>query len=287
MLLAFIPLFFAVAGLTRSTLQSTRDEAARSLGRAVAAHVAEARRARDDHDLKPLLDAEIGSVGLSAIGVYDEQGHRMTQAGDELAVTALPRSVPIEVERSRTIRTSRGRALEVLVPGARGPVVALLDTDDEAARASPLVRLVGLYTAVFALALLVFAYMAITRLILRPIDQLSAAASRVSAGATSLDVPRGGAREIADLGTSFAEMTRQLRSEEEELRRKIQQLEEATAELQSAYRTLVRSERLASVGRLSAGLAHEIGNPIAAILSFQAGGEWSADVFGIVVFGCQ
>src|SRR5438128_1393117 len=36
-----------------------------------------------------------------------------------------------------------------------------------------------------------------------------------------------------------------------------------------AQRRLVRSERLASVGRLSAGLAHEIGNPIAAILGFQ------------------
>lgn len=269
MVLAFVPLFFAVAGLTRSTLQSTRDDAARSLGRAVAAHVSEARKARSDQDLEPLLDAEIGSAGLAAIAVYDQQGALLAVAGNSLARSALPRSVPVEIERTQTIQTKQGRSLEVLVPGSRGPVVALLSTDDEAVRASPLVRLVGLYIGFFALALLIFAYMAITRMIVRPIDQLSAAASRVSAGANTLDVPRGGARELAELGTSFAGMTRQLRSEEEALRLKIEELEHATEELRSAHRTLVRSERLASVGRLSAGLAHEIGNPIAAILSFQ------------------
>ena len=269
MALAFVPLFFAVAGLTHSTLQATRDDSARSLGRAVAAHVSEARAARGDDRLEPLLNAEIGSAGLSAIAVYDEQGMQLAQSGDDLARSALPVRVPTNVERTQTVHTEQGRTLEVLIPGRRGPVVALLRTDDEAVHARPLVRLVALYTGFFALALLVFAYMSITRMIVRPIDQLAGAASRVSAGATTLEVPRGGAREIAELGHSLAEMTRQLRLEEETLRLKIEELQRTTEELQSAHRTLVRSERLASVGRLSAGLAHEIGNPIAAILGFQ------------------
>jgi two-component system, NtrC family, sensor kinase len=53
------------------------------------------------------------------------------------------------------------------------------------------------------------------------------------------------------------------------LRGKIDELERASTDLRSAQDRLVRSERLASVGRLAAGLAHEIGNPIAAILGFQ------------------
>lgn len=269
LVLAFVPLFFAVAGLTRSTLRSTRDDSARSLGRAVAAHVSEARKARSNADLEPLLQSEIGSAGLVAVGVYDADGKVIAVAGERSCASALPRHVPIEIERTRTIQTPTGRALEVLVPGDRGPVVALLSTDDEAVRAQPLVRLVALYIGIFALALMVFAFMALTRLIVRPIDQLSAAARRVSAGATDLEVPTAGARELADLGMSFATMTRQLRSEEEALKQKIEELERATEELRSAHRTLVRSERLASVGRLSAGLAHEIGNPIAAILGFQ------------------
>ncbi|PIE05419.1 MAG: two-component sensor histidine kinase, partial [Sorangium cellulosum] len=269
MLLAFVPLFFAVAGLTRSTLQSTRDAAARSLGRAVAAHISEARKGRADKDLEPLLHAEIGSAGLTAIAVYDEDGKQLALAGNVSTVHALPPHVPIEIERTRTVQTHEGRALEVLVPGTHGPVVALLNTDDHAANAGPLLGLVALYVGIFALAFMVFAYIALTRMIVRPIDQLSSAARRVSAGAAALEGPSSGAREIADLTTSFAAMTRQLRSEEKALRTKIEELERTTEELQSAHRTLVRSERLASVGRLSAGFAHEIGNPIAAILSFQ------------------
>ena len=269
LVLAFVPLFLAVASLTRSTLQSVRDSSARSIGRAVAAHVAEARRVRSGAQVDALLRSEIGSTGLVAIAVYDEKGVLETAAGDELATRALPRDVPIETERTRTVHTEGGRALEVLVPSEQGPVIAMLRTDDESVRARPLVRLVGLYTGIFALALLVFAYMALTRMIVQPIDRLSEAARRVTEGADALEVPRGGARELSELGASLADMTRRLRAEEEALRSKVDELERATEELRSTQRTLVRSERLASVGRLSAGLAHEIGNPIAALLGFE------------------
>jgi signal transduction histidine kinase len=269
MLLAFVPLFFAVASLTRATLRSARDSSARSLGRAVAAHVSEARAARAPAGLQALLDAEIGTVGLAAVAVYSRDGAIVARAGEPSERAALPDSVPVEIERTRTVLTARGRALEVLVPGSHGPVVALLRTDDEADRGRPLVRLVALYNGVFALGLLVFATIALTRLIVRPIDRLSDAARRVSEGARVLEPPRGGARELAELGASFAEMTRRLRAEEEQLRQKVDELERATAELKSAQNTLVRSERLASVGRLAAGLAHEIGNPISAILGFE------------------
>ena len=265
MLLAFVPLFYAVAGLTRSTLQSSQELSARSLGRAVAAHVSDARAARPNDDLSSLLHSEIGFAGLSAIAVYDKQGNLRQKAGESTATSVLPALVSSNTESTRTVDTPAGAALEVLVPGPQGSVVAIVRLDDETTRLQPLLRLLGLYTAFFALALVLFTYMALTHLIVRPIDRLATAASRVSEGATKLEVPQRGAREIAALGSSFAEMTRQLRSEEEALRLKIAEIEKATEDLRAAQQTLVRSERLASVGRLSAGLAHEIGNPLAAI----------------------
>lgn len=269
MALAFVPLFFAVASLTQTTLRSVRASSARSLGRSVAAHVSEARFHRNDEGLQPLLDAEIGAAGLDAVGVYSKQGRLVARAGVPAALQSLPADVPVDIERTRTLSTREGRALEVLVPGTAGPVVAVLRIDDESGRAGPLLRLVALYTCVFALGLLVFTYIVVTRTLVRPIDQLAAAARRVSEGAPSLDVPRDGPREITQLAVAFAEMTRRLREEETALRSKIDELERTTAELANAQSTIVRSERLASVGRLAAGLAHEIGNPIAAILGFE------------------
>jgi C4-dicarboxylate-specific signal transduction histidine kinase len=79
-------------------------------------------------------------------------------------------------------------------------------------------------------------------------------------------VPIRGAGEVARLALSFNRMAAQLRADREELERRLTELERTTRELETAQDQVVRSERLASVGKLSAGVAHEIGNPLAAIL---------------------
>jgi len=119
------------------------------------------------------------------------------------------------------------------------------------------------------LVLLVAAYFALTRLIVRPLDALARAAERVALGARRFSVPEGGARELVDLGRNLHTMTEHLIREEEALRAKVDEVERATVSLREAQDRLIRSERLASVGRLAAGLAHEVGNPIAALLGLE------------------
>jgi signal transduction histidine kinase len=109
----------------------------------------------------------------------------------------------------------------------------------------------------------------LTRFVIGPIERLSRAAVRVAEGARELPPVREGARELVELGTSLSTMTGALRSEESELRRTIEEVRAAKSELEAAQESLVQSERLASVGRLAAGLAHEIGNPLAAISSLE------------------
>lgn len=133
----------------------------------------------------------------------------------------------------------------------------------------PLVRIVALYTGVIALALLVFAYLAMTRLVVRPIVALSNAAERVAGGTRSLEMPDIGAAELRELSGSLRQMTERLLSDEEALRGKVRELEKTTHDLASAQESLVRTERLASVGRLAAGMAHEIGNPLAALIGLE------------------
>lgn len=268
LLLAFVPLFYAVAAYTSVTLQQLRVGHARALGRAIAAHVAEARQQRSEPELMSLLRAEIGTEGVEAIGVYSLQGERVAAAGETAAVDELPRAGVSNREGLREVGEVAS-TLSITVPSQVGPVVAVLRIDDQAARAAPLVKLVGLYTALVGLALLVIAYFALTRLIVRPLDALARAAERVAGGARSLLVPKTSVRELAELGQSVGIMTERLLEEEQQLRAKITEVERATERLKEAQERLIRSERLASVGRLSAGLAHEIGNPISALIGLQ------------------
>jgi two-component system, NtrC family, sensor kinase len=266
-LLAFVPLFLAVATYASFNLRQVRQSHAQALGRAVAGHVSEARVHRSPEQLLHLLGAEIGSQGVAAIGVYGLDGLPVARAGEPLIIDLLPARV--DVGRERVVELEKHPALEVVVPGADGAVAAILRTDDSAARAAPLVRLLGLYSLLVGLVLLVAAYFALTRLIVRPLDALARAAERVATGARRFSVPDGGARELTELGRNLHTMTEHLIREEEALRAKVDEVERATVSLKEAQDRLIRSERLASVGRLAAGLAHEVGNPIAALLGLE------------------
>lgn len=265
LILAFVPLLAALASLTQVTLADMRESAARSLGRAVAAHVVEASPSRDRDELHALLSAQLGVGGVAAIGVYDRQGEALVRVGEPDARERLAATISAK-EQVRPVKDLGSPAIEVVIPGSDVIVATVLRTSDDAGKVAPLLRLFALYTAVGALALLVFTYIALGRLIVRPIDSIASAAKRVAGGARQLDVPRKGPAELLDLAKSLAEMTAKLRADEERMRAQIEELEQKTKELREAQDQLVRSERLASVGRLSAGLAHEIGNPIAAII---------------------
>ncbi len=125
------------------------------------------------------------------------------------------------------------------------------------------------YGSLFGFALLTFAYLVLTQILVRPLDAIRVAAERIAHGNRDEQIPTGGPREVAELGHSLQTMTEALALDEANLRAKINELVQMTLKLEQAQAQLVRSERLASVGRLSAGLAHEIGNPLAALMGMQ------------------
>lgn len=271
---AFVPLFFAIANIGRAALAAEREDGGRAITR-VLAHDLAVRTAAAPNlregglGIKEVLDGYVRAGAVDAVAVFEQSGKMIASAGPDAPGLVPPTADPRGArERARVVRTAHGRILEVAAPAGDQLVLTRIRAG-EIDRAAPLVRLVAIYVGVFGVALLVFAYFVLTRLIVRPVESLARAAGRVAAGSRIVHTPRAGARELQDLGDAFQTMTLHLLAEEEKLRNKLDELTRTTGRLTEANVQLERSERMASVGRLAAGVAHEIGNPLSALLGLE------------------
>jgi signal transduction histidine kinase len=107
-----------------------------------------------------------------------------------------------------------------------------------------------------------------SKMVVRPVRQLVETAESFQEGDTLPDVSAGEQNELGKLSQALNLMLHRLAENKEELRQHIVSLEQANLELKRAQQEVIFSEKLASVGRLAAGIAHEIGNPIGIVLGY-------------------
>ncbi|MCA9759645.1 MAG: cache domain-containing protein [Candidatus Eisenbacteria bacterium] len=109
---------------------------------------------------------------------------------------------------------------------------------------------------------------------LRPVREMAVAARRIAKGDLDHTIGDVGVGEVAILGEAFNSMLesiRRMRADLETWGSTLEQkVEERTQELFDMQSRMARADRLASVGVLSAGVAHEINNPLGGVLALTA-----------------
>jgi two-component system NtrC family sensor kinase len=156
------------------------------------------------------------------------------------------------------------RVLGVLDTDLRlGPVDASL-----AARQEKLAIVTGL--AIIAVSIVsVFLIWVMVR---NPVRALAEGTRLVAEGNLDYKIPVSSEDELGSLAASFNNMTTELKKAREEnlewTRTLEQRVKEKTGELERAHKHLAQAERMVSLGKLAAVVAHEINNPLAGILTY-------------------
>lgn len=101
-----------------------------------------------------------------------------------------------------------------------------------------------------------------------PLGQISIAAVRIGNGDLDVFVPEDNDQEFARLARSFNQMTAGLRGAKADVQTRNDELAAALDQLALAQDGLLQTEKLRAMGEMTAGVAHELNNPLTAVLGY-------------------
>ncbi|MGC1448810.1 MAG: ATP-binding protein [Candidatus Sulfotelmatobacter sp.] len=261
----------------------------------------------DQEGLYNSIKTMAGEPGVEKIRIFDQEG-RITYTTDsaeqnhvvdktaEACYACHAQSQPLarlnRPDRFRIYRNpAGGRVLGIITPIENQPactnaachahpaeqkILGVLDTNLSLAKADVQLaessRRMIAYTGWALLLIALLSWFFVWQVVGRPVQALERGTDRLAAGDLGYQIDVQSQDEIGELAHSFNEMSRQLHSEHTEnvawTHTLEERVEQKTRELKRAHEHALHTEKMASIGKMAAVLAHEINNPLSGILTY-------------------
>ncbi|MFL5424453.1 MAG: ATP-binding protein [Myxococcales bacterium] len=201
-------------------------------------------------------------------------GSRDVLSEDELSLVRATSTAQKPVSRMVTRRDGKEWLASAFSVAGVGWTVVVAQPAEAAFRAAHRVRLYTLYwAAVTAVAIAALGFV-LSRGLSNPIRKLSQAAKALTEGRYDTRADVESSDEVGQFATAFNHMALEVKKRDGEIRawnaELKQRVDERTAELKAAQDQILRTRRLAALGSLGAGVAHELNNPLTAVTGLLA-----------------